>query len=68
MLCYVHLRRKSSLQIFPKPLGVHLGVSISETTTRYERSDDKSLKEGLAYVQHITTVFSNDSDQTRGIS
>ena len=68
MLCYVHLRRRSSLQIFPKPLGVHLGVSISETNTRYERTDDKILKEGIAYDQQITTVFSNDSYQTRGIS
>lgn len=68
MLCYVHLRRKSSIQIFPKPLGVHLGVSISETNTRYERTDDKILKEGIAYDQQITTVFSNDSYQTRGIS
>ena len=68
MLCYVHLRRRSSLQIFPKPLGVHLGVSISETNTRYERTDDKILKEGIDYDQQITTVFSNDSYQTRGIS
>lgn len=68
MLCYIHPRRKSSLQIFQKPLGVHLGVSISETNTRYERTDDKILKESIAYDQQITTVFSNDSYQTRDIS
>ena len=43
-------------------------VSISETNTRYERTDDKIMKEGIAYDQQITTVFSNDSYQTRGIS
>ena len=43
MLCYVHLRRRSSLQIFPKPLGVHLGVSISETNLQFQCESNSKI-------------------------